>query len=134
MGSDPSNYKGDPSGGAATAWSTASLATGWRTLTSGTNTAAILKLDANSTAIEGGRLTANTTWDNSKTHVVRNWVTVPNGVTLTIGQGAVVKFCEVAGIKVLSGGKVQTNGADGADVFFASIGNDTYGGASARSD
>ena len=121
-------YKGDPNGGAATAWNTASLATGWQTLTSGTNAAAILKLDSATTAIEGGRLQSNTTWSNAKTHVIRNWVTVPSGVTLTISQGAIVKFCESAGIKVLSGGKVQINGAEGADVFFASIGNDTYGG------
>ncbi|MBQ7190266.1 MAG: hypothetical protein IJR99_12720 [Kiritimatiellae bacterium] len=121
-------YKGDPAGGAASAWNTASLATGWQTFTSGTNTAAILKLDPQSTAIEGGRLQSNTTWDNSKTHVVRNWVTVPDGVTLTISQGAIVKFCEGTGIKVLSGGRVEINGAEGADVVFASIGNDTYGG------
>ena len=121
-------YKGDPNGGAATAWNTASLTTGWQTLTSGTNAAAILKLDSQSTAIEGGRLQSNATWDSSKIHVVRNWVTVPNGVTLTVSQGTIVKFCAAAGIKVLSGGKVQINGADGADVFFAAIGNDTYGG------
>ena len=91
-------WKGDPNGGAATAWDTASLATGWQTLTSGTNAAAILKLDENSIAIEGGRLLSNATWDSSKTHVVRNWVTVPDGVTLTITDGAIVKFCELAGI------------------------------------
>ena len=37
-------------------------------------------------------------------------VTMPSGVTLTISQGTIVKFCESAGIKVLSGGKVQING------------------------
>ena len=121
-------WKGEPDGSASSTWDTTTLATGWQTLMSGTNAAAILKLDPQSTAIEGGRLQLNTTWSNAKTHVVRNWVVVPDGVTLTISQGVIVKFCESTGITVLSGGKVQINGAEGADVFFASIGNDTYSG------
>lgn len=124
---DGTEWKGDPEGGAGATWNTAALAVGWQTLTSGTNTAGILRL-GDGVAIEGGRLQADTTWTADRIHVVRHWVTVPSGVTLTITQGAVVKFCEATGIRVLAGGRVNVTGAEGADVFFASIGNDTYGG------
>ena len=124
---DGTEWKGDPEGGAGAAWDTAALAVGWQTLTSGTNTAGILRL-GDGVAIEGGRLQADTTWTADRIHVVRHGVVVPSGVTLTITQGAVVKFCEATGIRVLAGGRVNVTGAEGADVFFASIGNDTYGG------
>ena len=124
---DGTEWKGDPEGGAGTTWDTAALTVGWQTLTSGTNTADILRL-GDGVAIEGGRLQVDTTWTADRIHVVRHWVMVPSGVTLTITQGAVVKFCEATGIRVLAGGQVNVVGAEGADVFFASIGNDTYGG------
>ena len=124
---DGTEWKGDPEGGVGAAWDTAALTVGWQTLTSGTNTADILRL-GEGVAIEGGRLQADTTWTADRIHVVRHGVVVPSGVTLTITQGAVVKFCEATGIRVLAGGRVKVTGAEGADVFFASIGNDTYGG------
>lgn len=124
---DGTEWKGDPEGGAGTAWDTTALTVGWQTLTSATNTADILRL-GDGVSVEGGRLQVDTTWTADRIHVVRHWVTVPSGVTLTITEGTVVKFCEATGIRVLAGGRVNVTGAEGADVFFASIGNDTYGG------
>ena len=124
---DGTEWKGDPEGGVGTTWDTAALTVGWQTLTSGTNTVDILRL-GDGVSIEGGRLQADTTWTVDRIHIVRHGVVVPRGVTLTITQGTVVKFCEATGIRVLAGGRVNVTGAEGADVFFASIGNDTYGG------
>ena len=46
-----------------------------------------------SLAVEGGRLQSNAIWDDTQTHLVLHWVVVPSGVTLTITEDAVVKFC-----------------------------------------
>lgn len=54
--------------------------------------------------VHGGVLTASETWDDASVHVVRDWVRVPSGMTLTIADGAVVKFCDGAGIVVDEGG------------------------------
>ena len=124
---DGTEWKGDPEGGTGATWDTAALAVGWQTLTSGTNMAEILRL-GDGVTIEGGQLQVDTTWTADRIHVVRHGVIVPSGVTLTITEGTVVKFCEATGIRVLAGGQVNVVGAEGADVFFASIGNDTYGG------
>ena len=80
-----------------------------------------------SIAVEGGRLQLNTIWDASKTHLVFNTVYVPSGVTLTIGAGAVVKYCPGMTIKVEDGGKLSVVGADGSDVILTAASDDSVG-------
>ncbi len=110
-------------------WDTTALADGWNTLTKGTNTLALLTLNDPQLAIEEGRLAASTLWASNVTHVLRNTVVVPRGVTLTVTTNAVVKFMEGTGIKIEDGGKLNVVGAPGADVVFTAA-NDGTAGAS----
>ena len=80
-----------------------------------------------SIAIEGGRLLTNTTWDATKTHLVFNTVYVPSGITLTISEGAVVKFCPGTTIKVEDGGRLSIIGARGSDVILTAANDATVG-------
>ena len=81
----------------------------------------MLVLNDSSIVIHGGALTANETWAADKVHVVRNWVRIPEGKTLTIQTGAIVKFCENTGIQV--DGTIVANKA-----VFTSIADDSTGG------
>ena len=81
----------------------------------------LLILNDDHVVIHGGALTANETWAAGKVHVVRNWVRIPEGRTLTVATNAVVKFCENTGIQV--DGTIKANKA-----VFTSIADDTAGG------
>ncbi|MBR5591923.1 MAG: InlB B-repeat-containing protein [Kiritimatiellae bacterium] len=118
---------GELKGGAATQWDTTGLLDGWQTATVGTNATELLVLNDATIAIEGGRLAADTTWDNTVTHLVRNSVYVPSGKTLTITAGTVVKFGEGTFIKVEDGGKLTVVGAAGQDVIFTPANDNTVG-------
>ena len=78
-------------------------------------------------SVEGGRLLTNTTWDATKTHLVFNTVYVPSGITLTISEGTVVKFCPGTMIKVEDGGKLSIVGASGNDVILTAANDATVG-------
>ena len=80
-----------------------------------------------SIAIEGGRLLTNTTWDSTKTHLVFNTVYVPSGITLTISEGTIVKFCPGTMIKVEDGGKLSIVGVSGNDVILTAANDATAG-------
>ena len=108
-------------------WDTTALADGWNTLTKGTNTLALLTLNDSRLVIEEGRLTASTLWASNATHVLRNTVVVPRGVTLTVTTNAVVKFMEGTGIKIEDGGKLNVVGAPGEDVVFTAANDGTAG-------
>ena len=107
----------------AQAWDSTQVADGWK------ENGILVRNDA-SIAVEGGRLSANAEWGNDRTHLVRNWVVVPDGVTLTINPGAVVKFCEQTGIKVEPGGNVVVAGTEGNPVVYTAAADDTIGGNS----
>lgn len=110
-------------------WDTTTLADGWNTLTKGTNTLALLTLNDPHLAVEGGRLAKNTLWASNVTHVLRNTVVVPRGITLTVTTNAVVKFMEGTGIKIEDGGRLNVVGTPGEDVIFTAA-NDGTAGAS----
>lgn len=110
-------------------WDTTTLADGWNTLTKGTNTLALLTLNDPRLAVEGGRLAKNTLWASNVTHVLRNTVVVPRGITLTVTTNAVVKFMEGTGIKIEDGGRLNVVGTPGEDVIFTAA-NDGTAGAS----
>ena len=98
---------------------------GWHgfVLNEGTKNVAtnLLILNDDCVVIHGGVLTANETWAADKIHVVRNWVRIPEGRTLTVATDAVVKFCENTGIQV--DGTIKANHA-----IFTSIADDMAGG------
>jgi hypothetical protein len=80
--------------------------------------------------ISGGELNENTTWKLAESpYEVSGTVQVGDGATLTIEAGVVVKFTdEEAGIEVLSGGSLATEGSAAAPVIFTEIRDDTAGG------
>ncbi len=104
---------------------------GWRGVSGldvGTNaTTGIYCLNRPQIAVEEGRLTRNTLWTSNATHVLRNWVVVPRGVTLTVTTNAVVKMFPETGIRIEDGGRLDVVGAPGADVVFTSVADDTAG-------
>jgi len=58
-----------------------------------------------------GTLTANQTWTNDNLYYITGAVTVPDGKTLTINAGTIVKVNgSSAGISVHSGGMLDVNG------------------------
>ncbi|MBQ7251066.1 MAG: leucine-rich repeat protein [Kiritimatiellae bacterium] len=119
---------GEPDGSPREAWNTAEGPDGWRPLEAEDGTEKeMLFLNAPGLAVEGGRLAESTTWDASATHLVRHWVVVPDGKTLTVGAGAVVKICPDAGIKVEDGGKLSFAGVDGADAIVTTADDDSAG-------
>ena len=94
--------RGEFNGSAVTEWNTLLTEDGWTRLQSGGMRVDVLVL--NTPAVEGGRLSANTTWGADRIHVVRDDVVVPSGVTLTLAAGAVVKF--LPGSRLLVGGSL----------------------------
>ncbi len=124
--------RGEPDGAAVAPWNTTALADGWHEIASGdaggspavTN---VLALNSPSIAIEGGRLLSNMSWASNATHLVRHWVVVPSGVTLTVTEGAVVKLCPGAGIKVEDGGMLSLAGAAGAEVIVTDVADADFG-------
>ncbi|MBR6470162.1 MAG: hypothetical protein IKS83_00060, partial [Victivallales bacterium] len=109
-------------------WDTTVCADGWYNMVCGEKSREVVVLNDVAVSLEEGRLTANTTWDGSAVHLVRNDVYVPNGVTLTLAEGAVVKFTEDTRVIVENGGKVSVQGSAEAPVQFALISDDFFGG------
>jgi len=92
-------------------WDTALELDGWHALASSTATVGVAVLNDPSVAIECGRLPSNTTWTSNVVHLVRNWVVIPNGVTLNVTAGAVVKFTENTGVIIEGGGDAERRSA-----------------------
>ncbi|MCR4573818.1 MAG: PKD domain-containing protein [Lentisphaeria bacterium] len=87
-----------------------------------TATAKLLALNDEEIEIHGGALkNGDETWEKGKIHIVRNWVRIPQGVTLTVKADAVVKFCENTGIQV-DGTIITEKGS-----IFTSIADDAAG-------
>ena len=89
---------GEVDGSAIRAWDTTAQADGWTMLESGNSVAEVCVL--NGPEVVGGRLLADASWGPDRVHVVRDDVVVPEGVTLTLERGAVVKFTEGAAFRV----------------------------------
>ena len=91
---------GSVTGDVTVVWNTAEEPDGWKTLQDGSNSVEVATVNDAGISIEGGRLETDTLWNDDVVRVVRNWVTVPDGVTLKVTAGAVVKFTENTGIRV----------------------------------
>ncbi|RLE28064.1 MAG: hypothetical protein DRJ61_16855, partial [Acidobacteria bacterium] len=77
-----------------------------------------------------GELTQSQVWPSKILHSITGNVTVPDGVTLTIAAGAIVKFNEDTQIIVNSGGRINVNGSVAQPVIITSYRDDTAGGDS----
>ncbi len=84
----------------------------------------------NSAVWHEGVLTTNETWAAGTVHIVDQNVIVPNGVTLTLAPGAIVKFAKNTGITVQAGGILNALGASSASIILTSLADDSAGGDS----
>lgn len=71
-------------------------------------------------------ISANTTWKTGRIYVLATRVTVPNGVTLTIEPGVVVKGQEGTGanataLLIARGGKLMAEGTAASPIIFTSV-------------
>ena len=74
-----------------------------------------------------GTISADETWSSAgNVHVVTCNVTVASGVTLTVTEGAIVKFN--SGTALLIQGSLRVLGVEGNPVYFTSYRDDTIGG------
>ena len=91
-----------------------------------------LWLDAavnNSATYYSGLITTNETWGAGSVNVVDGNVIIPNGVTVTVAPGAVVKVAQDCQIIVQAGGTLDTSGATvAAPIVLTSLDDDTVGG------
>ena len=78
--------------------------------------------DAN-VVFHGGVLEQNETWAGDKVHLVQYSTRVPSGVTLTIAEDAIVKFCDGVNLIIDSGATLVVGNA-----YFTHIADDTLGG------
>ena len=88
----------------------------------------VLTLNDGSIAVEGGRLSADETWQNNQVHLVRHWVVIPKDMTLTITEGVIVKFVDNTGILIEDGGTLDVQGTETNIVTFAHWADDSVGG------
>lgn len=107
----------------ANAWDTTEVDDGWQVLSSGEMNVNVLVL--NEPAVVGGRLVANETWTADRLRVLRSDVIIPNGVTLTLGAGCIVKFLPGVRFVVEDGGSLKAQGALLADFADDAVGGDT---------
>ena len=73
-----------------------------------------------------GALTANETWTAGNTYVINGKVVVPNGITLTIEPGTIIKGAEGTGtlasaLLVNRGGMLVANGTAASPIIFTSV-------------
>lgn len=79
----------------------------------------------------GGELSSSETWTAGSVYWITGTVVVPDGLTLTIDAGAIVKINgSTYGIRVDQGGTLNVNGSSTANVIFTSATDDTAGGDS----
>ncbi|MDF9828459.1 hypothetical protein M2447_002581 [Ereboglobus sp. PH5-10] len=76
----------------------------------------------------GGTLSVDQIWIGNRVYRITSDVVVPNGVSLTILEGAILKFDQSKRITVQAGGSLYVAGARNNNVIFTSIKDDVHGG------
>jgi len=76
--------------------------------------------------VKSGILSANETWTNDRVWVISGRVVVPNGITLTIEAGTLIKAetgqeTNASALVVARGGKIMAEGTADAPIIFTSI-------------
>ena len=82
----------------------------------------------NSAAWHGGTIAVNQTWKSNTVNIVERNITIPDGVTITIEPGAILKFAKGTGITVQSGGALNALATIDTPIVFTSLADDTAGG------
>lgn len=80
------------------------------------------------TVVYSGTLAGDTTWAGLLLYRVTDNLSVPEGVTLTIQPGAIVKFDADKALAVFAGGRLVAEGTVAQPITFTSIKDDTVGG------
>ncbi len=75
-----------------------------------------------------GILATDQTWLRNTLYFIEDAVTVPDGVTLTIQPGAVIKLALGKSLMVQAGGTLLAEGTFARPIVFTSISDDTVGG------
>ncbi len=75
-----------------------------------------------------GAIAKSETWLGTFLHQITGDIVVPNGVTLTIEAGAVVKFGQGLGLSVESGGQLVARGGVALPITFTSLRDDAASG------
>ena len=83
-------------------------------------------LEVTENSIKPGVLTSNQTWSSDTIYILQNRVIVPDGITLTIEAGTLIKGKEGQGAEasvliVAQGGKIQALGTSSNPIIFTSI-------------
>lgn len=81
-----------------------------------------------------GTLSADETWESGKTYILKDRVTVPSGVTLTIEAGVVVKGeagtgANASALLIARGGTLNANGTAASPIIFTSIADEITPGS-----
>jgi len=76
-----------------------------------------------------GTLSSNQTWISGNVYVVDSALTIPDGKTLTINPGTIVKVI-TDGLDIQSGGTLNATGNSTTSIIFTSYKNDSAGGDS----
>jgi len=92
----------------------------WLHNTSGPN------LSGNGVGITGGTVPATTQWIDEYPYAVYGNISVPDGVTLTLEPGVILKFDRYFGMTV--DGVLLAEGTEGDPIVFSSYRDDDYGG------
>ncbi|MCQ2397083.1 MAG: leucine-rich repeat protein [Lentisphaeria bacterium] len=82
-------------------WDTTTVSDGWYKLSLAPPESAetdVLVLNADNVVIHEGDLENDEVWQAGVTHIVRNYVKIPEGKRLVMANGAIVKFCMDTGI------------------------------------
>jgi len=76
----------------------------------------------------GGTLGGNTVWTSDKVYIVEETIIIPDGVTLFIEPGTIVKFARRKGIIIEDGGILQAEGSALAAIIMTTLSDDSAGG------